>query len=66
MTTFIFISSVGHAAANFGQYDQYAFPPNYPSVLHGERPKNKVGCILAINVYNGEKITQYGINVGDY
>ena len=44
LTVFIFISSVGHAAANFEQYNQYGFPPNYPSLLHGERPMNKVCC----------------------
>ncbi|XP_072174570.1 polyunsaturated fatty acid 5-lipoxygenase-like [Diadema setosum] len=41
LTNFIFICSVGHAAANFGQYDQYAFPPNYPAWLHGEPPRDK-------------------------
>ena len=46
LTVFIFISSVGHAAANFEQYNQYAFPPNYPSILYGERPKSKVWCDL--------------------
>ena len=42
LTVFIFIGSVQHAAANFGQYDEYAFPPNYPGFLRGERPKTKV------------------------
>jgi len=42
ITVFIFIASVGHAAANFCQYDEYAFPPNYPATLLGERPKDKV------------------------
>ena len=42
LTVFIFISSVGHAAANFGQYDEYAFPPNYPSILRTQRPTTKV------------------------
>ena len=41
----IFISSVGHAATNFGQYDEYAFPPNYPAMLKGDVPKNKV-CVF--------------------
>lgn len=42
ITTFIFMASVGHASANFCQYDEYAYPPNYPAQLIGERPKNKV------------------------
>ena len=52
MTTFIFIGSVGHAAANFAQYEQYGYPPNYPTKLYGERPKNKVNAIglIIINI----------------
>ncbi|XP_054767861.2 allene oxide synthase-lipoxygenase protein-like [Lytechinus pictus] len=41
MTNFIFISSVGHAASNFSQYDEYGFPPNYPSFLFGDPPRDK-------------------------
>ncbi|XP_071509469.1 polyunsaturated fatty acid 5-lipoxygenase-like [Diadema antillarum] len=41
VTNFIFICSVGHASANFGQYDEYAFPPNYPAWLHGSPPRDK-------------------------
>ena len=42
VTSVIFICSVGHAASNFGQYDDYAFPPNYPAILRGDPPTNKV------------------------
>ena len=38
----IFLSSVGHASANFNQYDEYAFPPNYPAILRGKQPTTKV------------------------
>ena len=42
VTSITFISSVGHAAANFTQYDEYAFPPNYPCYLEGKPPTSKV------------------------
>lgn len=37
----IFMSSVQHAAANFCQYDEYAFSPFYPAFMRGEVPNNK-------------------------
>ena len=48
VTSIIFISSVGHSAANFAQYDEYAFPPNYPAFLRGKPPTSKVNeyCFL--------------------
>ena len=36
------MGSVSHAAANFSQYDDYAFPANYPAILHGKPPTDKV------------------------
>ncbi|XP_077978009.1 allene oxide synthase-lipoxygenase protein-like [Glandiceps talaboti] len=41
LASMIFISSVGHAASNFSQYDEYGFPPNYPCKLLGDPPTSK-------------------------
>ncbi|CAL1538145.1 unnamed protein product [Lymnaea stagnalis] len=37
-TFVIYTSSVGHGAANFAQYDEYGFPPNYPAMMLGNPP----------------------------
>ena len=50
VTAIIFISSVGHAAANFAQYDEYAFPPNYPAFLRGKPPRSKVNISLLLSL----------------
>lgn len=41
VTAIIFTSTVGHAEGNFSQYDDYGYPPNYPSYLEGFPPTNK-------------------------
>ncbi|KAK3100682.1 hypothetical protein FSP39_023741 [Pinctada imbricata] len=40
-TSIIYTCSVAHASTNFPQYDEYAFPPNYPASMKGEPPKDK-------------------------
>lgn len=37
--------SLGHAAANFQQYEQYGFVPNYPGILLSDIPKEKVSSL---------------------
>ncbi|XP_064618823.1 allene oxide synthase-lipoxygenase protein-like [Lineus longissimus] len=41
ITSVIFNCSAEHAAVNFSQYDEYAFPPNYSAQLEGKPPANK-------------------------
>ncbi|XP_052807908.1 polyunsaturated fatty acid 5-lipoxygenase-like [Mya arenaria] len=41
LTSIIYTCSVGHASVNSKQYDEYAFPMNYPSWLKGDPPKDK-------------------------
>lgn len=41
LTSIIFTCSVSHAATNFPQYDEYAFPPNYPAHMKGKPPTDK-------------------------
>lgn len=35
LSNFIYTCSVEHSAANFPQYDEYVFPPNFAATLHG-------------------------------
>ena len=42
------------------------FLPTIHLFYTGSDPRTRLVVFLAISVYNGEKITQYGINVGDY
>ncbi|VDI69843.1 arachidonate 5-lipoxygenase [Mytilus galloprovincialis] len=41
LTPIIYMCSVGHAAANFQQYDEYGSPFNYPYSLSGKPPQDK-------------------------
>ncbi|KAL3879828.1 hypothetical protein ACJMK2_032107 [Sinanodonta woodiana] len=41
LTCIIYTCSVAHAATNFPQYDEYAFPPNYPAMMRGKPPSTK-------------------------
>jgi arachidonate 5-lipoxygenase len=41
LTSVVSTCSVGHAMANFAQYDEYCHPLNYPSLFRGEPPKDK-------------------------
>nr|XP_054754543.1 allene oxide synthase-lipoxygenase protein-like [Lytechinus pictus] len=41
VTDLIFLLSAGHAAVNFGQYDNFGFPPAYPAWLNGKPPQDK-------------------------
>ena len=41
LTTIIYTCSISHASANFPQYEEYAFPPNYPGLMRGKPPTSK-------------------------
>ncbi|XP_072017405.1 arachidonate 12-lipoxygenase, 12R-type-like [Amphiura filiformis] len=43
ITSTIYTCSAVHAAVNFLQYTEYAFPLNYPALLHGDPPRSKAG-----------------------
>ena len=45
LTTLVFILTNGHAAVNFNQYDEYAYPPNFPFRLDGTPPNDKVSTL---------------------
>ena len=41
-TSLIFTCTVLHSAVNYPQYNEYGFPPNYPLILNGSPPSDKV------------------------
>lgn len=41
ISSILFASTVGHAAVNVSQYDEYAYLPNYPAKLTGFPPREK-------------------------
>ncbi|XP_005095778.2 allene oxide synthase-lipoxygenase protein [Aplysia californica] len=41
ITSIIYTCSISHASTNFPQYEEYAFPPNYPGLMRGSPPKSK-------------------------
>lgn len=41
LSAVIYTCSAGHAAVNFLQYAEYAFPPNYPAQIRGELIRDK-------------------------
>ena len=45
LTALVFILTNSHAAANFNQYDEYAYPPNFPFRLDGDPPTDKVSTL---------------------
>ena len=46
LTVIIATCSIGHAAANFLQYNEYGWIPNYAGTLFGEPPRDKVTFTL--------------------
>lgn len=50
LTPIIYTCSVGHAAANFQQYDEYADPFNYPYSLSGDPPTDNTTDYTDANI----------------
>ncbi|KAK3737983.1 hypothetical protein RRG08_010029 [Elysia crispata] len=38
VTCIVYTCSISHASTNFPQYEEYAFPPNYPGLMRGRPP----------------------------
>lgn len=42
LASIVYTCSVGHAASNFPQYEEYGFPAHYPAYMKGPVPTSKV------------------------
>lgn len=64
VTVIIATCSLGHAAANFQQYEQYAFVPNYPGILMDKIPTEKVKTspMLSLASYHTFETVFDGVN----
>ena len=47
-TSVIFSCSVQHTAVTSNMYEEYGFPPNYPILLHGAPPSDKVRIFVIL------------------
>ena len=59
-TGVIFTCTAQHAAVNFSQYEEFGFPPNYPALLHGEPPADKVSALGQRTQKNLFSLISYG------
>lgn len=46
LTNVLSLASLFNAVYGSGQYDNLAFPPNYPSAMRGTIPRDNVGVLL--------------------
>ena len=65
ITSTIYNGSAQHAV-HFYQYDDYAFPANYPAMLHGKIPTSKVcqsnfSILLSMRLLSTNTITNWKI-----
>lgn len=52
VTCIIYTCSISHASTNFPQYEEYAFPPNYPGLLRGKPPSDPKTVITERDILN--------------
>ena len=60
LTSFIYICSVEHSATNFPQYEQYAFPPNFPAKLTYRPEDGVVKIFFHVNI---DMLTFIGLGI---